>query len=94
MYKYNILERLDRLSGNDRIIFWQWAPEQLFRNKETIRGWLYIPEKSSKEIGIPALLKLAVFFQCKVEDLFTNELDRNAVVESIQNHSNHVHRRD
>ena len=87
MYKYNLLERMDKLNGNDREIFWKWAPEQLFRNKETIRGWFYIKANDPREIGVLHLLKLSIFFGCSVEALFTEQPDTKAIVESIKTHS-------
>lgn len=93
MYKYNLLERLDKLSGNDRDIFWKWAPDALFRNKETVRGWLYIKTSDPNEIGVIQLVKLAVFFGCQIEELFSEKIDKNAIVESIKNQSN-VHIRN
>ncbi len=93
MYKYNLLKRLDQLSINDREIFWTWAPEQLRRDKDTIRGWCYIKHDEPREIGVTLLLKLSVFFQCSIIDLINYPENREDITNSIKSHY-HVHSRN
>lgn len=94
MYKYNLLERLDKLTINDREVFWIWAPGAFLRNKETIRNWLYIKQDSSKEIGAVALQKLAIFFECLPGELFSQPLDSGEVKEGITKIHHHVYKRN
>lgn len=69
-FKYNIHYQLHQLNNQDYEIAWSFIPERCKIAKSTFKKYVYIKGDEAKTIPGDHLLIMAVFFDCKVSELF------------------------
>lgn len=82
-YKYTIHTRLLKLNVQDYEIAMQFIPRLCGITSSTFKSWIYMKKDSSNEIPGTALVKMAQFFECPVEEMFDNPLMAEKVREDL-----------
>ena len=77
MYKYNFHHLLRQLSYDDYQISWKFFPQALNISESTWKQWIYIKKGDKREVPFCALVRIATFFDVKVNDLIANQKVRN-----------------
>ena len=81
-YKYRLHYLLRQLSVSDFEIARKWFPEVLKVHPDTFKAWIYIKAGAAQEIPGTALMRMAIFFDCKYSELFTDPVDAEEQRES------------
>lgn len=94
MYKYKLLEFMRKLPHEQFYKVKSSLPVQLGISPDTFRQWMYIKTNSARMIPAESLMKLALFFEKDITEMF-NEVPTKPEIEFLtQKEIDHVDSED